>query len=153
MPRDWLQVPFVQQSHDGDCLPACAAMILQYWQDAKSSKRISRLLGTEYFGTPPKRIERLTRWGYIVNYRQATLEALVQSIARNIPPIAMVKTGFLDYWDEFDTGHAVVIVGINERHVLLNDPAFSTAPQVATVDGFAAAWIERNEMAAFIQPC
>lgn len=152
MRTDWLQVPLIQQLHDGDCLPACAAMVLRYWQDNRSLKQISRLFGTESFGTPPWRIQRLEKWGFIVDYRISTLENLADSLTRKVPPIAMVKTGFLEHWDEYDTGHAVVVVGIDDENVFLNDPAFPETPQITSIDGFAAAWIERDEMAAFIYP-
>ena len=152
MPADLLPVPLIPQSHDGDCLPACAAMVLSYWGQPRSLKQITRLLGTESFGTPPSRIQRLSRWGYNVLYRQATIDDLSAAIASDTPPIVMLKTGFLDYWHEVDVGHAVVVLGIENGYVYVNDPAFPDAHQRSLIDGFIAACVERNEMAAFIRP-
>ncbi len=42
------------------------------------------------------------------------------------------------------------MVGIDSDHVHLNDPTFDTAPQIASIDGFLAAWLEMDEVAATI---
>jgi hypothetical protein len=33
MPSDWLTIPHFKQSRDGRCLPACARMVLAYFND------------------------------------------------------------------------------------------------------------------------
>jgi hypothetical protein len=80
-------------------------------------------------------------------YQASATSALVNS---RYSPIVFVQTQFLDYWVE-NSPHAVVLVGIDEEHVVyLNDPAFEIAPQIASIDGFLAAWIEMDEVAATI---
>jgi hypothetical protein len=46
----------------------------------------------------------------------------------------LVHTAFLDYW-QADLAHAVVVVGHDEEHLLLNDPAFDDAPLVSSPPG------------------
>lgn len=64
--------------------------------------------------------------------------------------IVLVKTIFLDYW-QTDLAHAVVVVGYDDQHLLLNDPALDDAPQCATPDGFLAAWCEFDYLAGVIR--
>lgn len=76
-----------------------------------------------------------------VFYGTLALSFVQNYVRRGIPVIALVNTLFLDYWHS-ETAHAVVVVGFDENQVFLNDPAFETAPQVATETGFLAAWGE-----------
>jgi uncharacterized protein YvpB len=57
------------------------------------------------------------------------------------PCIVFLRTGELPYWQE-DTGHAVVLVGMDEDVVYLNDPAFAQAPQRVSRGDFLLAWLE-----------
>ena len=149
MPASWLKVPHFQQTTDGACLEACACMILAYLQHPVVESRVTQLFGGDELGTPSSRIVRLQQWGFRVIYGSTNLQQLQAWLAQDIPPIAFVHTQFLDYWLE-NSAHAVVIVGIDEERVYLNDPAFETAPQTASLDGFLAAWIEMDEVAATI---
>lgn len=151
MPASWLKVPHFQQTTDGSCLEACACMVLAYLQHPAVESRIAQLFGGDELGTPSSRVVRLQQWGFRVTYGSTNLQQLQAWLAQGIPPIAFVNTQFLDYWAE-NTPHAVVIVGIDEEHVYLNDPAFELVPQIASLDGFLAAWIERDEVTAVIVP-
>jgi len=77
-------------------------------------------------------------------------DELYSWLAENKPPIVFLRTLFLDYWTE-DTFHAAVVVGVEEQQFYLNDPAFGDAPQVCSLDGFLAAWAERDEAIALIE--
>lgn len=86
-----LPVPHLQQQERGECLAACAAMLLAY--------------------------------------------------------VAFVKTGELPYWDE-DCDHAVVVAGLDDEVVYLNDPAFPDAPVQVPRGDFDLAWLGRDEFFA-----
>ncbi len=60
-----------------------------------------------------------------------------------------VNTIELDYWTEA-TRHAVVVVGIDERQVYLNDPFFEVAPQIVSRLEFELAWDEMDNSYAVI---
>lgn len=150
MPNNWLNVPHISQQHDGTCLEACVCMILAYLQSPVLEDDVCRLFGSELFGTPSSRIRRLSNWGYDVAYRSATLSEIEGWLNRKLAPIAFVNTEFLDYWTA-NTPHAVVIVGLEDGRIFLNDPAFAKAPQSCSLDGFLAAWAEMDEVIALVQ--
>jgi hypothetical protein len=126
-------------------------MVLAHLQQPVLESQISELFEAAETGTPASRILRVERWGSKVIYGSTTFEELRAWLTQDIPPIALVHTQFLDYWNE-NTPHAVVVVGIDGDRIYLNDPAFDTAPQIASLDGFLAAWIEMDEAAAIIRP-
>jgi predicted double-glycine peptidase len=70
-------------------------------------------------------------------------------LTQGTPVIAFVNTQFLDYWNE-ETAHAVVVIGYDDGGVLLNDPAFDTVPQRASINGFLAAWGEFDYQCATV---
>lgn len=153
MPNNLLKVPHLSQPYDALCLPACAAMILAYWGEPTTPVTIEHLANLfdtmELIGTPASRILRLQKWGWAVTYREGNIDSLRELTTRKIPPIVMVRTGFLDYWDA-NVFHAAVVVGIDEQAVYLNDPEFESAPQACAIDTFIAAWIEHEQMVATI---
>ena len=63
--------------------------------------------------------------------------------------MALVRTGFLDYWTE-DVYHAVVVVGMDASLVYLNDPWFDVAPQAVPRDTFLAAWVVMDCLSGII---
>jgi len=149
MPNDWLPVPHCKQSHDGACLPACARMVLLHLGQDIPEARLARLLGTRAFGTPARRLTRLESLGL-----QATIGAYSETMLRywlrqGIPPIVFLQTTALPYWT-METYHAVVLVGMTENLVYLNDPAIDTAPQVTSLASFLLAWSEFDDLAAIL---
>jgi ABC-type bacteriocin/lantibiotic exporter with double-glycine peptidase domain len=151
MPTSWLKVPHFRQTTDGTCLEACVCMILAYLQSPVEESKVCELFESDEIGTPSSRVLRLEQWDFKVTYGSTNLEQLRLWLTQRMPPIAFVQTQFLDYWAE-STPHAVVVVGIDDEQVYLNDPAFDTTPQIASRDGFLAAWIEMDEVAAIIVP-
>src|SRR5262245_19973682 len=123
MPASWLNVPHFRQTTDGSCLEACACMILAHLQHPVVESKVSQLFGSEELGTPSSRVRRLGQWSFRVTYGSTHLQQLQLWLTQGIPPIIFVQTQFLDYWVE-SSPHAVVLVGIDEEHVYLNDPAF-----------------------------
>ena len=149
MPANSLAVPHLEQSGEGDCLPACAAMILAYLQEPVDVTRIARLLGTQEFGSIASRIQKLAEWNYEVVYQSGSLARLRDLIAADVPPIAFVWTGDLPYW-AINTPHAVVVIGLDNDNVYVNDPAVSISPQSISVGDFLLAWAEFDNRYATI---
>jgi predicted double-glycine peptidase len=87
-----------------------------------------------------------------VTYAAATDErALIQALTDGVPPIALLRTTHLPYWKR-ETAHAVVIVSMDVDHIMLNDPAFPTAPQTVPRDAFMLAWLDFDCLYAVIRP-
>jgi ABC-type bacteriocin/lantibiotic exporter with double-glycine peptidase domain len=149
MPVSLPDVSHFQQTRDGTCLEACACIVLAYLGSPVTEETVLNLFDGDESGTPSSRIRRLERWGYHVIYRTATLADLQYWLAAGLLPILLVQTRFLDYW-RGRTRHAVVVVGLNDQTIALHDPAFADAPQVCSLDGFLAAWVEMDEVAAVI---
>jgi ABC-type bacteriocin/lantibiotic exporter with double-glycine peptidase domain len=61
-----------------------------------------------------------------------------------------VNTGPLTYWAD-DTAHALVVVGVEQDVVWVNDPEFEQAPQAVPLDDFLLAWLEHDYRQALIQ--
>jgi ABC-type bacteriocin/lantibiotic exporter with double-glycine peptidase domain len=149
MPANCLPVPHLEQNADGDCLPACVAMVLAYLQEPIDIARVAHLLDTQEFGSLAPHIRKVAEWGYAVTYQSGSLALLRDLIASAIPPIAFVWTGDLPYWS-LNTPHAFVIVGLEADTVWVNDPALATAPQSIPVDDFLLAWAEFDNRYAAI---
>lgn len=93
----------------------------------------------------------LQRYGYEVTYAAATDEcALASALAGGIPPVALLYTTHLPYWER-ETAHAVVIIAMDAEHVTLNDPAFPSAPQTISCDAFMLAWSDFDYLYAVIR--
>lgn len=144
-----LPVPHVPQRQLGECLAACAAMLLLYLGLSVNYDRLLKLLQIwpDAGGVPAPNIRELERLGVTVIYKQGTLEELEDHLLNNRPCLALVQTGELPYWDE-DTLHAVVVIGLDENTVHLNDPSFLTAPIQVSRGDFDLAWLARDEMYA-----
>ena len=70
-----------------------------------------------------------------------------------------VATELLPYWllrtdlpeAERMAEHAVVVVGIDDHNLYVNDPDFAVAPQVVKLDWFVEAWAYHNDAYAVIR--
>ena len=128
------------QEIEAGCLAACSQMVLQSLNIEKSQKQLNRLFQTTSFGVPFSRIMRLEQFGVTVSINTFGDEAtLTQMIDQSIAPIVFLRTLPLPYW-QADTQHAVVVIGYDDAHFLVNDPAFDQAPQSVTVEAILLAW-------------
>ncbi len=150
MTKILLPVNNIRQSRDGQCLAACAAMVLAYMNFPVTYKRLLKLLRIQWFGAPSFNIRFLTKLGLIVIYKQGTLAELYHHLAQNRPCIVFVKTHDLPYWD-IATDHAVVVVGMDDQYIYLNDPEFNLAPIQVSHGDFDLAWFERQELYAVLR--
>jgi ABC-type bacteriocin/lantibiotic exporter with double-glycine peptidase domain len=126
-------------------------MILDYLGKPVAYDRLLDLLRIDpEIGTPASNIRNLATLGLDVLYAQGTLADILLCLESNHPCIAFVNTGELPYWNE-TTGHAVVVVGIDDNMIYLNDPAFTDAPKVISQGDFLLAWLEADEYYARIR--
>ena len=139
-----LSVSHIRQREDGECIAACAAMVLKYLNISASYEQLLRLLKIDWFGTAAFRIRELEKLGIQVIYKQGTLEEIHDHLSSDRPCIAFVKTIELPYWNEAND-HAVVVVGLDDEFIYLNDPAFPDAPKKVSHGDFDLAWLERDE--------
>ena len=137
-----LPVKHVRQEEKTGCLAACAQMILRYFNIPSQQRQLARLFGQTEMGARFPHLVRLNRYGVQVNLQRGDEHQLIQAINRDQPPIVFVATGELtSYWQE-NVQHAAVIIGYDEKHFYLNDPAFDDAPKQILIDEFILAWFE-----------
>ncbi len=145
-----LPVPHLQQPREGDCLPACTYMVMAYIGKRTRYWRLRWLLGTQSFGTPFFHLHRLERLGVTVEAQaRGTLVLLHQHLLQNRPCIVSVQTENLPYWPH-NTLHAVVVVGMDDKTVYLNDPEFPAAPIAVPSGDFDLAWLAEDERYAVL---
>lgn len=145
-----LPVPHIQQTDHGECLAVCVAMVLQYLNISFSYRKLRTLLKIRpRLGTPFFNIERLERIGIKVTYQQGNLDTLQAHLQQGKPPIVPVDTSELPYW-RYATYHAVVVVGIDDEMVYVNDPEFANAPIQLSRGDFDLAWLNRDEWYALL---
>ena len=149
MPKDWLPVPHYKQSADGQCLPACARMVLAYLGHDLTETQIAERLHSYSFGTPAPNVRHLQSFGLSVTFGQMSLHRLRAHLQNGIPCIVFIQAGDLPY-AESEGFHAVVVVGLSGDVIYLNDPALNVGPQSVPLDYFMLAWSEFEHEGATI---
>jgi ABC-type bacteriocin/lantibiotic exporter with double-glycine peptidase domain len=147
-----LAVPHIQQQLPGECLAACAEMVLTHLAMPVAYEKLLNLLQVRSgFGTPAGNIRYLEQLKLEIIYRQGDFDDLADHLKQGQPCIAFIKTSELPYWDEA-VDHAVVIVGLDDQFIYLNDPAFPTAPIQVERGEFDLAWLNWGEKYAVLIP-
>lgn len=152
MPKRLLKVPHHKQQKESDCLVACAAMLLVAQDIHLPLPQLSAVLDVTPWGTPHRNFRLLAEQiSHIqVTYRQGSLADLYQAIDRDHPVVVFVWTGEPPYW-QIETGLALVVVGYDQDHFYVNDPAFDEAPQVVTHGDLDLAWIAYDTYYALVE--
>jgi len=145
-----LPVPHREQAAGSDCLAACVAMVLEYLGRPVAYDRLLTLLDIGPIGAPRRNVLRLSRLQLDVTYHEATLAILAAYLRAGHPVIVFMDTGELSYWS-VTTNHALVVLGLDEVYVLVNDPAFAHAPQRIAHTEFELAWLNGDNTCAIIQ--
>lgn len=145
-----LAVSHRRQLEQADCLAACAAMLLDYLQLPVDYARLLQLLGIRSYGAAFSNLRRLEEIGVSVTIEKGSIAKLRRMLDQDLPIIVAVNTGSLTYWTD-DTAHALVVVGIEQETILVNDPEFEQAPKAVPLDEFLLAWLEQDYRQALIQ--
>ena len=141
-------VPIVRQELPYTCGPAIMASVLAYFGVVSNEKDLAEEAGTTPDGTSfdtvarvlrshgmeakfrddldPKEIKRLLRYGYLV-------VIALQAWDEDVPP-------FGGYTGEWDSGHYVVPVAVDERSILFQDPAVAGRRAYLTHQEFLSRW-------------
>jgi hypothetical protein len=133
-------------------------MVLDYLALPVNYQRLRQLLGTTEAGTPFPNLDRLRARGLFVERGRGTVETLWSHLTIGLPIIVAVRTDSLPHWinrtdladEEKATDHAVVVVGLDDQQVYVNDPDFAQAPQVIERNEFLLAWSDRDYAYAVI---
>jgi hypothetical protein len=126
-------------------------MVLAHHGDLRTEAELRSLLDTRPTGTRAGNVMRLSSPAFEVYLRPSGLAELEQLLAANQPPILLLETGPLEYWDG-NIFHLAVLVGLDGTTAALNDPYFATAPQTTSLRTFERAWAQTGQFAAIIRP-
>ena len=152
MPVHLLPISHIRQQNDGDCLVACAQMVLEYMGVHVPYERLKRILEVAAWGTPHSSIHNLSRHipKLIVNRLPGDLPDLWAALTAGKPPIVFVWTGELPYV-EIISYHAIVLAGYDEEYFYVHDPALPNAPIKVLQGDVALAWIAHNSHFATLE--
>ena len=142
-----------QQRLESDCLVACVEMVLEYLHMPITHTQIAKRLRAESFGTPFGNTRFLTALGLTVTIEyEGTVEIFEPYWAMGLPVIVNVKTIGWTHWQNEETYHAVVVVGIDydNQLIFIHDPFFSHAPIELTFTTFLVGWEEQRRQYAVI---
>jgi hypothetical protein len=85
-----------------------------------------------------------------IHYGAGTLDDLRAAIAQAIPPITLVNTKHFPHW-QLETAHAVVVVAIDDKQVMINDADMMQGQTLVTLDDFLLAWDEMANLYGLIR--
>jgi len=145
-----LTVAHVPQESEGQCVAACASMCLAHIGLPTAYETVMNVLRTQSFGTPSFNVRNLEKLGVTVIYKQGSFDELYEHLSNERPCIAFVKTGNLPYWDD-NLAHAVVVSGLDDDYVYLNDPVLPYAPAQVARGDFDLAWLDWDELYAVLR--
>jgi hypothetical protein len=143
------------------CSPTCVAMVLGYWGRPAPLEALAAEIfhpGVDLYGVWPAAIRAAGRHG-VAGYllRFPDWASAVWCLQRRLPVIASIRyrTGELTGAAiEQTAGHLVVLTGVSEDEVLVNDPA-APAAQVRRryrVEELARVWLERSGVGYVLFP-
>ena len=133
-----------RQQDKAACIPASLRMVISHFDEtlaeALSEADLMRLLGTSSTGSLLEHLPHLSQLGFEASSEESSLTELALFLHLfQTPVIAVLYAGYVEYLQS-DSLHAVVIVGIDEEKVYLNDPLRETRPIVLSIDQFNRAW-------------
>jgi ABC-type bacteriocin/lantibiotic exporter with double-glycine peptidase domain len=116
-------------------------MVLAYLGHNLTEAQIAQVLRSYPFGTPAPNIRYLESLGLSVTFGQMSLSRLRAYLHEGVPCILFVQANELLY-SPSEGFHAIVVIGLDENTVYVNDPALETGPQTVPLDYLMLAWSE-----------
>ncbi len=144
-----LPVPLVRQAYPHSCGAAAFLSILYYYccHQGPESSLHEALAMTESDGVHPERLVMTAlSYGLTAEFRQGVTCAEVRlALQRSEPVILDIQAWIQDpvnaHWSEiWSEGHYVVVVGMDDQHIYVMDPAVAAAYAYIPLDEFVARW-------------
>jgi len=149
-----LQVPDVRQCTNYSCGAACFQAVMRYWggEDMGEGQFIELLnttLGeTAHKGTTPNNIVRgAEKMGFRAEIREnLTLDDLKKSIEEGVPVIVEGQAWKDENqsWEMNENGHYMVVIGVDDKNVYLEDPWILGSRGYIPHDEFIERWHDFN---------
>ena len=151
MPSALQKVPHFKQEFRYSCFAAVARMVLAFFGHPYTEAELRAAMNTDSGGTRARDFLGLAKLGFEVQFVTTDLAGLVAFLSSGQPPIALLDTTSLPYWQEI-CNHVTVVLGVDDSWVYLNDPYFDSAPQQVSHSDFLLAWSPNACTVAIVQP-
>jgi len=147
-----MHVPHLEQELDYSCLTACVRMVLAFYGCERTEAELRALLKTRPGGTSPVQVMwRLPELGFDAYVQTGSQPILNEYLSAGRPCIVHVWTQPLPYWED-KVIHALVVVDLTEKGVLVHDPALPAGPTAIPLDAFLHAWAATDYLTIAIRP-
>jgi len=151
MPNASLNVSHFKQEFPYSYFAAAARMVLAFFGPQHTEAELRVAMSTGSGGTRARDLLGLATLGFEVQFVTTDLAGLVAFLASRQPPIALLATSSLPYWQQI-CNHVAVVVGVDDSWVYLNDPYFNSASQPVSHSDFLLAWSPNACMVAIVRP-
>jgi uncharacterized protein len=143
-----LEIPDIRQCTSYTCGVSCAQAILNYYDIEERENILSEKFGsTEKDGTSPSQIKAgLESYGLVVTIKEdSTLGDLKKNINNKIPTMVAIQAWLDTYppsvWNNnWGNGHWVIVIGMDDKNIYLEDPALLGSRGWVTLTEFLARW-------------
>src|SRR5262249_42737765 len=116
MPSASLNVPHFRQEFRYSCFAAAALMVLGFFGHQHTEAELRAAMKTGSGGTRARDLLGLVTLGFEVQFATMDLAGLVAFLMSGQPPIALLATASLPYWQEA-CNHVAVVVGVDDSWV------------------------------------
>lgn len=148
-----LAVPDTRQSVDYSCGASALQAVLMYYGDEYMESTLMEMLKTTKNGTNPRDIVQVAdELGYNVSLREKlTIDDLQVSVKEGVPVIVSgqawrdgedLNKPWKDVWD---SGHYMVVIGVDEKNVYFEDPSLLGSRGVIQREEFMERWHDLDE--------
>jgi ABC-type bacteriocin/lantibiotic exporter with double-glycine peptidase domain len=151
MPNASLNVPHFKQELPYSCFAAAARKVLAFLGHQHTEAELRAAMSTGSGGTRARDLLGLAKLGFEVQLVTTDLAGIVAFLTSGQPPIALLATSSLPYWQQI-CNHVAVVVGVDDTHVAVNDPYFDSAPQLVSHADFLLAWSPNACTVAIVRP-
>ena len=144
------------------CSPTCVAMVLDFWERPVAPAALAAEMfhaGTDLYGVWPAAVMAAGRRGvagYLLRFPDWASAAWC--LAQGLPVIASVRYAAGELRGaaiDQTSGHLIVLTGIDDAHVLVNDPAAPAATSVARryhLSDLLRVWLDRTGVGYVLFP-
>lgn len=146
----WLSVLHRQQRTQSDCLAVCVQMVMDYLGFSFTYDQIFQLLGVRSFGAPFRSVKRLESTLLAVTIAHLDRAEIAAYLGRGLPVLVGIHTADLRYWSQ-SVDHVVVVVGLDETYVYVQDPSLAAGPQAIPLVEFDLAQLGFDYLCAVFE--
>lgn len=166
VPKNILKLPIRKQELDFSCGAASLMSVLNYWKvcNGKESSLYKDLEITAKYGVKPEKLAEVAiKHNLFAEIReQQTLDDLSVALRQGYTVILALQSWTeknpVSWIDDWDDGHYVVLVGMDEENIFIMDPIIDTYGYIPK-DEFMERWHDTNDeetplyqLAIYIRP-